>query len=523
NRCGIPARGQGRAGAAPDAPSFGAAPGAVARRIAEDPTATVCLLEAGPVDEGNDQIMRLSRWSELLFTEFDYAVDISGGAEAEGGLRTGFPDKRGEFDFRPAARASLQPAAVAGCSSHNSCIAFVAPDSDMNEYGSAGPLLARRCFIEGLAAPNCLARRRWASLGCISWEAETTRKYFDRVREKIKITPVVENDNALNRAFVQSGINAGFPLVEFNTPRYQRSFNDCVGYLQVNCDGEWRASSSYGYLHPLKELPENLTVRCGVNVTEILLDGNKRARGVDSDRGVFEAREEVVVSCGAFDSPKLLMLSGIGPRWHLREVGIDCRVDLPGVGNHLIDHPEGVISWETTRPVPANVRQKYEAALFANTQNTSRYPDLMLHFGLEAFDMHTTPGGYPRPPVGRGICMTPNVTKPKSEGTLRLRSADPADPVVIDFRYFTDPEGHDEAVLIDGIKLGREIARLEPLSKWISRELAPGPDCRSDRAISEYMGNPSSDRLAVVDPHLRVAGGVEGLRVADASIFPTHT
>lgn len=472
----------------------GSAGCAAARRLAEDPSISVCLLEAGPADEGNDQIMRLARWSELLFTEFDYAYKIA-------------HQPRGN-----SAMIHSRAKCLGGCSSHNSCIAFVAPDSDMTE---------------------------WASLGCDGWQAENTRKFFEQVREKIKITPVTEFDNALNKAFVQAGVKAGFPFKEFNTPEYQNSFNECVGYLQVNCDGPWRASSSYGYLHPLKSLPSNLTVKCNVSVSRLLLDKNNRAYGVESDHGVFQAKEEIIVSAGAFDSPKLLLLSGIGPKWHLREVGIDCKVNLPGVGNHLIDHPEGVICWETTKPVPNNIIQKYEAALFANTQKTSNYPDLMFHFGLEDFDMHTAPNGYATAPPGHGISMTPNVTKAKSEGTVRLRSSNPVDPAIIDFKYFTDPEGHDEAVMVDGIKLARKIAATEPLKGWIRRELAPGPDCQTDRQISEYvrktsntvyhpagtckMGDASKDKLAVVDSRLRVLGGIKGLRIADASIMPTHT
>jgi choline oxidase len=152
---------------------------------------------------------------------------------------------------------------------------------------------------------------------------------------------------------------------------------------------------------------------------------------------------------------------------------------------------------------------------------------------VTVFDMQTKPAGYPG--AEHGFALTPNVTRARSEGTVRLRSGDPADPPRIDFRYFTDPEGYDERVMVAGVKRAREIAAQPALRDWVRRELSPGPDVQDDAAISAYVRSTANtvyhpagtcklgaagDPTAVVDPFLRVRG-IDGLRVADASIFPT--
>ena len=158
---------------------------------------------------------------------------------------------------------------------------------------------------------------------------------------------------------------------------------------------------------------------------------------------------------------------------------------------------------------------------------------MMMHLGIVIFDMNTKLYNYPTSKYG--FSLTPNVTRAKSEGTIRLRSSDPTDQPLIDFRYFTDIKGYDEMIMVAGFKKARRIAEQPELKKWIKRELTPGPEVQTDEQISEYIRKTSNtvyhaagsckmghkdDYMAVIDNELKVFG-ITGLRVADASIFPT--
>jgi choline dehydrogenase-like flavoprotein len=240
-----------------------------------------------------------------------------------------------------------------------------------------------------------------------------------------------------------------------------------------------------------------------------------------------------VVSAGAIDTPRLLLLSGIGPAADLERLGITVRQDLPGVGEHLLDHPESIMLWEASRAVPPMSAMDADAGLFVRRVPGAERPDLMFHLYQIPFTVNTARLGYDVPAHGFG--MTPNVPRPRSSGRLTLADADPATKPLLDFRYFTDPDGYDERTIVDGLRLAREVAATEPFASWIAREIAPGPAVRSDEDLSAYgravhhtvyhpagtcrMGA-AGDELAVVDPELRLRG-FPNVRIADASVFPT--
>jgi len=369
----------------------------------------------------------------------------------------------------------------------------------------------------------------WQHLGCEGWGASETEYYFDRVFEQVSIekAPTI---NPLSQAFLEAAQQAGFDLLTFNIDGELR---EGVGIFQLNARNGLRQSSAQAYIHSMLPSPHNLTILTNTTASKIALDENNVAYAVETDTAIIKASREIVLCCGTFDTPKLLLLSGIGPRHHLHEMSIPLKVELAGVGEHLLDHPEGVIIWEANQPVSDETTQYWEVGLFSKIFPASPAPDVMFHFGLVPFDWNTAPLGYPT--ARYGFSMTPNVPQAKSEGIVRLRSPDPKDAPRIDFRYFTDPEGYDEAVLLAGMKLARSIANQPALQRWIKRELAPGSQVQDEQELSEYarrtantvyhpagtcrMGA-SDQPLTVVDPELHVKG-VHRLRVADASIFPT--
>ncbi|MDN5742823.1 MAG: GMC oxidoreductase, partial [Yaniella sp.] len=212
--------------------------------------------------------------------------------------------------------------------------------------------------------------------------------------------------------------------------------------------------------------------------------------------------------------------------------GVDVRVDSPGVGSNLQDHPEAVISWESKVPMTRDATQWWEIGIFAPTENGLDLPDLMMHYGSVPFSMHTRRHGYPH--EDESFALTPNVTHARSRGTVRLRSRDYADKPMVDPRYFTDPEGHDMRVAVHGIKLARKIVAQSAMSEYAGRELFPGEEVQSEEDIAAYVSKthntvyhpagscrmgPVDDEMSPLDPQLRVKG-TKGLRVVDASAMP---
>lgn len=474
----------------------------LAARLSEDPAVTVCLLEAGPSDVGDRDILDLERWMHLLDSGYDWDYPVE-------------PQVRGNSFLRHA-RAKV----LGGCSSHNSCIAFWPPAEGLDE---------------------------WAAMGAKGWGAADVLPYVTRLENNdapgaqhgrggpVRLRDIPPRDPC-GLAVLAAAELAGLPTVEFNRGATVRNG---AGWFQINAaEDNTRMSSSHAYLHPILGSRPNLVVRTGCWVSEILFDEARTATGVRYQRpdltgyDTVTARREVVVTAGAIDTPKLLLLSGIGPADHLREIGVPVRVDAPGVGSNLDDHVEGLLFWEAARPMVRTSTQWWEIGLFATTDDSLALPDVMMHYGSVPFDMNTLRHGYPT--TDNGFCLTPNVTQGRSRGTVRLRSRDFRDRPRVDPRYFTDPDGHDERVMLAGIRLARTIADQAPLREWIARELAPGPEATTDDELLDYLRathntvyhpaatarmGAADDPMAVLDPELRVKG-VSRLRVVDASAMP---
>jgi choline dehydrogenase-like flavoprotein len=400
----------------------------------------------------------------------------------------------------------------------------------------------------------------WASEhGARGWSYAEVLPYFKRSEHNERIRDEYHGQGGeLNIAdptwastlaprLVDSGKAAG--LAE------NRDFNgaeqDGVGKFQVTQKRGRRWSAADAFLHPVEGDRPNLTVLSETHVHRVLLEGG-RATGVElhSKRGVEIARaeREVIVCAGAFNSPQLLMLSGIGPADHLREHGIEPLVDSPHVGSHYQDHPLVTITYEcrdtktlldATKPqhlvrylvtrgkgmLSSNVG---EAGAHVRIRDGVDAPDFQFLFGpVYYFDNGFR--SYPNP----AFTIGPSFIRPTSEGEVRLRSADPHDPPAIRLGWFQDPE--EMRSVIGAIRLAREIAESGPLGEVVVRNLDPGPGVASDeqleawvRASVEHTYHASctvrmgTEDGGALDPELRVRG-VEGLRVADASAMPRIT
>ncbi|MFE1315027.1 GMC family oxidoreductase [Streptomyces sp. NPDC058755] len=380
----------------------------------------------------------------------------------------------------------------------------------------------------------------WRDLGNEGWGYEDVLPYFRRsesyeesvsryrgVGGPLSVVPYARPAE-VSRAFVAAAGELGFDGPgDYNGERQE---NTAFFYQSTRTKDNRRASTAVAYLQPVLGHPR-LTVVTGATATRLVLRGG-RAAGVeylrDGEPHTATARAEVVLSAGALATPRLLMLSGIGPDAELRGHGIDPVVDLPGVGRNLQDHLLFGVAYESPRELPVPELLS-EAGLFttARPSGEDAAPDLQYFFGPVQFVDERYKTDAP------GFTFAPILARPRSRGTVTLASADVLAPPVVDPHYLEAEE--DLEVLVRGITLARELARTRALTPFRGRELAPGADVTSPAGLARYVRESAStvwhpvgtcrmgaDGGSVVDARLRVHG-VDGLRIADASVMPAIT
>jgi len=356
----------------------------------------------------------------------------------------------------------------------------------------------------------------------------------------------VKHPHPVTEAFLSSAQACGYPLNE----DYNDGTQDGVGYAQLSQHRGLRCSAADAFLKPiLGRKSVELLLNAAVQKIEFA-DG--RATAVCFSANKQERREtarEIIVCAGAINTPKLLMLSGIGDAEELGRHNIDVVVDSPGVGRHLKEHPLLKLTYRTkisTYSLTGGALQKlsiaakfavfregpisniFEAAAFLKSSASEATPDIQLHF---------LPVGYLTKPNGSielasypSVTVLLNKSRPKSFGRLRLASSAPADPPLIECRLLDDQADVD--TMVQGIGITRRLMQTQPIARLIEEEIAPGAGVQSVAALTDYVRNYTgiayhaagtcrmgSDSGAVVDPSLRVRG-IENLWIADASIMP---
>ena len=498
----------------------------LAARLSEDPAVRVALLEAGPPDT---------------------SVLIHCPAGLAGLAITGTANWRYETVPQPGllGRRGYQPRGkvLGGSSSVNAMV-----------------------YIRGVPADY----DAWAAAGNPGWAYADVLPYFRRAEHNERGADAwhgtggplnvmdLRSPSGLRTAFVEAGVQAGWP--------YNPDFNGAnqlgVGPYQATHRNGERCSAAKGYLSPAVQARPNLRIVTAAHTTRVLLergDSGLQARGVEfvvggcrtaPQRLLVRAGGEVVLAAGAFGSPQLLLLSGIGPGGQLQSQGVPVLHDLPGVGANLHDHPDTVLVVEAPAVrdsvgiLPTQLPRYLRAALqwrrerqglltsnfaeaggFIQTDTAEALPDLQLHFIIAKLQDHGR-----KISLGNGYSCHVCLLRPKSRGSVRLASSDPFAAPLIDPAFLTEPE--DVARLVKGVRLARNILRQPALAEFGGQEAAASRRAETDADIEHFIRSTSDtvyhpvgscrmgpDAGAVVDAQLRVHG-VGGLRVADASIMP---
>jgi len=489
----------------------------LAGRLSEDPSISVALLEAGPPDK-----------SVLIHCPAGLAVMAKFGLYGWDINTVPQPGLNGRSGYQPRGKV------LGGSSSLNAMI-----------Y-----IRGRRADYDG-----------WAALGNRGWSFDEVLPYFKKSEHNERGADAwhgtggplnvmdLRSPNRFSGLFVQAGVQAGYTA----NPDFNAADNEGIGLYQVTHKNGERCSAAKAYLTPNLSRP-NLQVFTNAHVTRILLE-NKRAVGVefvqDGQLRQLKSQREVLLCAGTIQSPQILMLSGIGAHQHLSETGITTRHHLPGVGQHLQDHPDivqvvdapratdlfglsltgglntvkGMLEWRRRRSgmLTSNFA---EAGGFIKSQPGEAAPDLQLHFVVGKLLNHgrTTT-------LGHGYSCHVCLLRPLSRGSIKLASPDPMALPLVDPAFLSHAD--DMARLVRGFKLARQILSQRALAQFGGHELSATASAQTDDQIEQVIRNYAdtiyhpvsscrmgNSALDVVDAELRVHG-LQSLRVIDASILPT--